>query len=157
MTIKELVSELELIPHNKVKIAIADIDGVLRGKILHKTKFIEVLTGSLGFCDVIFGWDLADACYTNTHFTGWHTGYPDTEIVLDPQTSRKIPWEDGMPFFGNWQHLPMAFVRAVCSEISPNKRRSRVTSRPLRRNTSGSTSGRPHHRSKAGRAKICKP
>ncbi len=85
--------------HNKVKFAVADIDGVLRGKIIHKDKFLSILDGSVGFCDVIFGWDSSDVCYNNTTFTGWHTGYPDVEVKLDLNTLRYIPWENGIPFF----------------------------------------------------------
>src|SRR5262249_35913924 len=49
--------------------------------------------GGLGFCDVVFGWDLADELYDNAEVTGWHTGYPDAHGRVDPTSGRIIPWE----------------------------------------------------------------
>ncbi len=86
-------------PHNKVKVAIVDIDGVLRGKYIHKNKFLSALEGGFGFCNVVFGWDSADVCYDNSEFAGWHTGYPDAQVRLDIASYREIPWEGQVPFF----------------------------------------------------------
>lgn len=86
-------------PSGKVKIAFTDIDGVLRGKYISAEKFLSVLKGGSGFCDVIFGWDAADLAYDNTKYTGWHTGYPDAPAKIDLATFRKIPWENDVPFF----------------------------------------------------------
>lgn len=86
-------------PSGKVKIAFTDIDGVLRGKYISAEKFLSVLNGGSGFCDVIFGWDAADLAYDNTKYTGWHTGYPDAPAKIDLATFRKIPWENDVPFF----------------------------------------------------------
>ena len=83
----------------KVKIAFADIDGVLRGKYISVEKFLSACEGTTGFCDVIFGWDAADVAYDNATFTGWHTGYPDCPGKIDLNTYRKIPWENDVPFF----------------------------------------------------------
>lgn len=83
----------------KVKLAITDIDGVLRGKIISFDKFKSVAEGGFGFCDVVFGWDAADQAYDNASFTGWHTGYPDAKASIDLQTFRQIPWEHDLPFF----------------------------------------------------------
>ena len=45
---------------HKVKVAVSDIDGVLRGKYLHIDKFLGAAepapAGGFGFCDVVFGW-----------------------------------------------------------------------------------------------------
>jgi glutamine synthetase len=49
----------------KIKFAFADIDGVLRGKVIHPKKFLEGLQSGYGFCDVVFGWDSNDVCYDN--------------------------------------------------------------------------------------------
>ncbi|MDH4114230.1 MAG: glutamine synthetase, partial [Burkholderiaceae bacterium] len=54
----------------KVKVAVTDIDGVLRGKYLHKDKFASAVEGGFGFCDVVFGWDMTDSVYDNTQVTG---------------------------------------------------------------------------------------
>ena len=86
-------------PGNRVKVACADIDGVLRGKYLHKDKFFSAAEGGFGFCDVVFGWDSQDVCYDNTTITGWHKGFPDVLARIDLRTHRNVPWDDGVPFF----------------------------------------------------------
>ena len=87
----------------KVKVAVADIDGVLRGKYLHRDKFLGAAEpapgGGFGFCDVVLGWDMMDAPYDNTTATGWQHGYPDALARLDLNTARHVPWDDGVPFF----------------------------------------------------------
>ncbi|HEX3729828.1 MAG TPA: glutamine synthetase family protein [Opitutaceae bacterium] len=86
-------------PSTRAKVAIADIDGVLRGKYLSRDKFLSAAEGgALGFCDVVFGWDSADRCYDNAKLTGWHKGFPDAQVRLDLGTLRHIPWEDRIPF-----------------------------------------------------------
>ncbi|MTI88349.1 MAG: glutamine synthetase [Balneolaceae bacterium] len=84
---------------NKVKFALTDMDGVLRGKLISRTKFLESLDKSIGFCDVVFGWDMNDAVYDNSEVTGWHTGYPDALATIDLRTFRTIPWNQELPFF----------------------------------------------------------
>jgi glutamine synthetase len=82
-----------------VKVGIHDIDGVLRGKYLHKDKFAAALDGGMGFCDVVLGWDSYDQLYDNVSFTGWHTGYPDSTVRILPQTCREIATEPGSLMF----------------------------------------------------------
>jgi glutamine synthetase len=94
-----ILREIARSKHEKVKVAIADIDGILRGKILHKDKFLSAARDGFGFCNVVFGWDSADVCYDNSKYTGWHTGYPDALARIDPSTYRTVPWDDGIPFF----------------------------------------------------------
>lgn len=83
----------------KIKFAFADVDGVLRGKVISVKKFLDGLKTGYGFCDVVFGWDSNDACYDNVELTGWHTGYPDKLCYIDLGTLRNIPWQDNIPFF----------------------------------------------------------
>jgi glutamine synthetase len=83
----------------KVKVAVSDIDGVLRGKYMHPDKFASAAAGGFGFCDVVFGWDSADRCYDNTALTGWHHGFPDALARLDLDTFRRVPWDADVPFF----------------------------------------------------------
>ena len=83
----------------RVKVAVADIDGILRGKYIHKDKFISAIDGGFGFCNVVLGWDSNDVTYDNAKFTGWHTGFPDAMVKLDLNTHRNIPWDDDVPFF----------------------------------------------------------
>ena len=99
MTTKEIIQYVKDHPSGKVKIAFADIDGILRGKYISTEKFLSIIESGMGVCDVIFGWDAADVVYDNVQFTGWHTGYPDTAAALDITTFRKIPWENDLPFF----------------------------------------------------------
>ena len=99
MTSEEIITYLKENDIKKIKFAFADIDGVLRGKVIHHKKFIDGLENGCGFCDVVFGWDMADACYDNVELTGWHTGYPDRQAKIDLSTFRTIPWNENIPFF----------------------------------------------------------
>jgi glutamine synthetase len=92
---EELVLELRGRGVDRAKIGGFDIDGVLRGKYVSLDKLESALGKGFGFCDVIFGWDSADVLYDNAKLTGWHTGYPDAQAMLDPATLRSIPWEPG--------------------------------------------------------------
>jgi glutamine synthetase len=83
----------------KLKLAIVDIDGILRGKVISFDKFKSVAEKGFGFCDVVFGWDANDTAYDNAAYTGWHTGYPDATAIVDIGTFREIPWENDLPFF----------------------------------------------------------
>ena len=83
----------------KVKFAFADIDGVLRGKVISQKKLIDGMQAGYGFCDVVFGWDSNDATYDNVELTGWHSGYPDKLCFIDLSTFRTVPWQDNIPFF----------------------------------------------------------
>ena len=87
----------------KVKVAVSDIDGVLRGKYLHRDKFLGATepypAGGFGFCDVVLGWDMMDATYDNTSATGWQHGFPDALARLDFNTARHVPWDSDVPFF----------------------------------------------------------
>lgn len=93
----EVINLIKNSPLGKVKVAVTDIDGILRGKLVNKQKFLSMMEDGFGLCDVVFGWDSNDAAYDNVKFTGWHTGYPDAQVKLDPGTYRKIPWEQDLP------------------------------------------------------------
>eukprot|EP01132_Coremiostelium_polycephalum_P006003 gene6003-7478_t len=85
-----------------IKVATADIDGILRGKYLQKEKFASSVKKGLGFCSVVFGWDAGDVCYDSNvknKYSGNHTGYPDLMAIPDLSTFRTIPWERNIPFF----------------------------------------------------------
>ncbi len=92
----KLVADLEKRGTAHAKIGGFDVDGVLRGKYVSLDKLRSALEKGFGFCDVIFGWDVADALYDNGRITGPHTGYPDAHAVLDPSTLRISPWEPGV-------------------------------------------------------------
>jgi glutamine synthetase len=99
MNTNEILSYVKGHPSGKVKIAYADIDGILRGKYLSRDKFLSIAEKETSFCDVILGWDAADQLYDRATLTGWHTGFPDTPARIDLSTFRKIPWENDLPFF----------------------------------------------------------
>ncbi len=100
----------------KAKIGAFDVDGVWRGKYVSLEKLLSAAKGGLGFCDVVFGWDLADELYDNAKVTGWHTGYPDAQARVDLSTVRVIPWEPDTAAF------ILDFVNADGSPFEPSPR-----------------------------------
>jgi glutamine synthetase len=98
-SMNDLVSQLAEQDTQKVKLAVTDIDGVLRGKVVSFEKFKSIAEKGFGFCNVIFGWDAADLAYDNAKITGWHTGYPDATAMIDATTFRRVPWENNIPLF----------------------------------------------------------
>ena len=109
----QIIQAVRASPGNRVKVAVSDIDGILRGKYIHKEKFYSAAEGGFGFCDVVFGWDSQDVCYDNTTLTGWHKGFPDAIARIDLSTFRTVPWDDHVPFFlGN-------FIRTVDGKEEP--------------------------------------
>jgi glutamine synthetase len=99
ITIAELRQKFEAAEIRRVKVGAFDLDGVLRGKYISLEKFYAGAESGLGFCDVIFGWDIGDVLLDNVTFTGWHTSYPDALAVIDLDSCRIIPWEPGTAFF----------------------------------------------------------
>jgi len=99
MTENQILDYVREHPDQRVKVAIVDIDGVLRGKYISTEKFFSVVQSEIGFCNVVFGWDMADVAYENSQYTGWHSGYPDAPARIDLSSFRMIPWENNVPFF----------------------------------------------------------
>ncbi|MEP7376266.1 MAG: glutamine synthetase family protein [Chitinophagaceae bacterium] len=120
-TNKELLQKLAAANTEKVKLAVTDIDGILRGKVISFEKFSSVAEKGFGFCDVVFGWDAADVAYDNAAVTGWHTGYPDAIATIDLQTFRQIPWENDLPFFladfSNEKNLSAVCPRTLLKQV----------------------------------------
>ncbi|KAJ5825383.1 Glutamine synthetase beta-Grasp [Penicillium riverlandense] len=84
----------------RVKVAGVDVDGILRGKLMRKEKFLSIVTEGFGFCSVIFGWDQHDATYyRELAISNKENGYRDLVAVPDLSSFRRIPWEDNVPFF----------------------------------------------------------
>ena len=100
----------------QVKIAGVDLDGVLRGKYVSRDKFRSISGSGLGFCDVVFGWDIGDELYDNAQVTGWHTGYPDLHARVDLDSRRLIPWEPATAAF------LLDFVEADGTDYGPSPR-----------------------------------
>lgn len=84
----------------KVKLAGVDVDGVLRGKLVSKKKFLGIAKEGFGFCSVIFGWDMHDQTYfRELAISNAENGYHDIIAIPDLSSFRRIPWEDNVPFF----------------------------------------------------------
>ncbi|KAG0239317.1 hypothetical protein BGW41_007802 [Actinomortierella wolfii] len=90
----------ELEHDERVKVAGVDLDGILRGKVMAKSKFLSIAEEGFGFCSVIFGWDMHDKTYPEElSVSNAANGYRDIVAVPDLSTYRRIPWEDNIPFF----------------------------------------------------------
>lgn len=102
-----------------VKVGVFDLDGILRGKYMSKSKFFSALESGFNFCDVVLGWDSNDQLYDNVNHTGWHTGYPDATVRLLPDSCRDLMYEEGgllflAEFSGASEALcPRAMLRRV--------------------------------------------
>jgi glutamine synthetase len=81
---------------HRVKLAVTDVDGILRGKVIHSDRFPSVVDGGFGFN--VFGCDVSDRPYDDDHLSGRRLGFPDAHVRLDPSTLRKVPWDDDVPF-----------------------------------------------------------
>ncbi|OXV07088.1 hypothetical protein Egran_05146 [Elaphomyces granulatus] len=97
-TLENISRLLEL--DNKVKLAGIDVDGILRGKLVSKKKFLSIAKDGFGFCSVVFGWDMHDRTYfKELTISNKENGYRDLIAVPDLSSYRRIPWENDVPFF----------------------------------------------------------
>lgn len=84
----------------RVKLAGVDVDGMLRGKLVSKKKFLSIVSEGFGFCSVIFGWDMHDQTYfKELAISNKENGYRDIVAIPDLSSFRRIPWENNVPFF----------------------------------------------------------
>ncbi|GFZ48202.1 hypothetical protein JCM24511_05950 [Saitozyma sp. JCM 24511] len=99
-TTQEELKEL-LKDDTKVKVAGIDVDGVLRGKIMSKAKFLSASkSDGFGFCSVVFGWDMHDQTYSRELLVSNRAnGYRDLIALIDLSSYRRLPWEKNIPFF----------------------------------------------------------
>ena len=82
-----------------IKFAVTDIDGVLRGKIVNRKNFLKAMKEGVGFCSVIFGWDMNDLFYDNSlQIADGVQAMPIQRRSIDINAVF-IPWDDGIPFF----------------------------------------------------------
>ncbi|RCK51183.1 glutamine synthetase [Thalassospira profundimaris] len=118
---RKLIEERQI---RYVKVGVFDVDGIMRGKYMHKDKFLSALKGGFGFCDVVLGWDSNDQLYDSAKFTGWHTAYPDAPVRLLPDTCRELPMEeDSILFLGEFEGeaenvCPRAVLRRVLDKAA---------------------------------------
>ncbi|KAB8232049.1 glutamine synthetase family protein [Aspergillus alliaceus] len=84
----------------RVKLAGVDVDGILRGKLVSKKKFLSIVSEGFGFCSVVFGWDMHDRTYfKELAISNKDNGYRDLLAIPDLSSFRRIPWENNVPFF----------------------------------------------------------
>ncbi len=119
---RAIIKERDL---SHVKVGAFDIDGILRGKYMSRAKFDSSLDNGFGFCDVVLGWDSSDKLYDNVRYTGWHTGYPDANVRVVPESCRALPWEEPVLFF-------LAEFVGAAAKVCPRGLLSRVLERGRR-------------------------
>ncbi|RDW60716.1 hypothetical protein BP6252_12099 [Coleophoma cylindrospora] len=122
------ISHLEVLlaGDNKVKVAGVDADGLLRGKIISKAKFLAVATAGFGMSSALFGWDMHDVIHTtSTTYNAKEGGFADFIATPDLRSFRRIPWENNIPFFllhfsmGGKPVMPCSrsILKAKCNEL----------------------------------------
>lgn len=112
---------------HSVKVAGVDIDGVPRGKLMSKKKFLSIAQSGFGFCSVIFGWDMHDQTYfKELAISNAQNGYRDITAEVDLSSFRRIPWEHNIPFFlcsfrepegGSLSACPRSLLERACAKI----------------------------------------
>ena len=94
---QRLIQSVASSPTARVKVAVADIDGILRGKYIHADRFAAAAEEGLGFN--VFGTDVTDTSYDDDWASGRMLGFPDATVKLDLATRRAVPWDDDVAFF----------------------------------------------------------
>ncbi|GAA6055968.1 hypothetical protein JCM3770_000753, partial [Rhodotorula araucariae] len=85
---------------DRVQVAVVDIDGVLRGKIMAKEKFLSAAKDGFGFCGVVHGWDIHDTPYSpELSVSNLANGYRDLLARVDLHTFRRTHTTPALPFF----------------------------------------------------------
>ena len=129
-TPEDLKETLTQLGTKYIKVAVTDIDGVLRGKYIHVDKFLKASNEGFGFCDVIFGWDSEDELYefnsadSSDLFTGWNTGFPDLQAKIVLNSGRNVPFEENTPFFlsdlESADVCPRGILKKILSRLEGN-------------------------------------
>lgn len=90
-----------LLAHDrKVKVAGVDADGVLRGKVMSKAKFLASVEAGFAMSSAVFGWDMHDELYsTESVIASAGAGYCDFVAVPDLSSFRRLPFEEDIAFF----------------------------------------------------------
>lgn len=96
---KENIASL-LANDRKVKVAGVDADGILRGKIMSKDKFLSSVENGFAMSSAVFGWDMHDELYSSqTTIATADDGYCDFVAHPDLASFRRLPFEENIPFF----------------------------------------------------------
>ncbi|KAI8316450.1 hypothetical protein K4K61_005487 [Colletotrichum sp. SAR11_59] len=84
----------------KVRVAGVDADGILRGKIMDKEKFLSSISSGFGISSAIFAWDIHDVLFTTeTKIATTEDGFADFVAYPDLSSFRRLPTDDDIPFF----------------------------------------------------------
>lgn len=121
----------DLVNDLNVKVAAVDADGILRGKIISKDKFLSVIDDGFGFCGVLYSWDMHDTAYAlNSTISAADEGYRDLQAKVDLEGFYRIPWENNIPFFLLKIHdpetkepmpqCPRGLLAQVCDKFEAN-------------------------------------
>jgi glutamine synthetase len=91
----------QLLAHDsKVKVAGIDADGILRGKIMNKEKFLGSIKSGFGMSSAIFSWDMHDVLYAEeSSLTSANQSYEDFTALIDLDSFRRLPFENDIAFF----------------------------------------------------------
>ncbi len=92
-SVEELERALDQHGIRRFKMAAFDVDGVMRGKYVERSKFLSSAKSGFGFCNVVLGWDSGDQLVDGLKVAGWHNGYEDAPVGLDLGTLRRVPFE----------------------------------------------------------------
>ena len=120
---------------SKVRVAGVDADGILRGKIMDKDKFLSSIAGGFGMSSAIFAWDIHDAMFPADTIAGTEIdGFADFVAHPDLSSYRRLPSEDNIPFFllnfsvdGEPMFAcPRNLLRGVCADLAAVGLRARA-------------------------------
>lgn len=76
-----------------VTVAMPDLQGFLRGKMIGKHKALSALDHGYGVPGVIYALDPTDALLDVTDLNDASAGFDDSVATILPETCREIPWE----------------------------------------------------------------
>src|SRR6202140_2944300 len=92
LTLEELVRQTKAGDVDTVIIAIADLQGRLRGKRLTGPYFLDHVDEGLHACDYLLAMDVDNEPLPGFKFSNWGTGYGDMHGHPDLSTIRRLPW-----------------------------------------------------------------
>lgn len=109
----------------KVKVAGVDSDGLLRGKIMAKEKFLASVDRGFAMSSAVFGWDMHDALYSSEIATA-EERYSDLMAIPDLASFRRLPFEGNIPFVlvhfeSNDNQVPACgrgIIRSICDTLA---------------------------------------
>jgi glutamine synthetase len=91
LTVDNVADELK--DDIKVTVAGIDADGMLRGKVMAKEKFLSTVKSGFGFSSAVYGWDMHDAMLPeDVKMASENGGYSDFIAVADLSSFRRLPF-----------------------------------------------------------------